>query len=645
MKWITRILGILVLIIAVMIGGLFLIPADRIAQIAADQIRTATGRDVSITGDVSLSIWPVIGASVGGLEVGNAEWSEQGPMLTAENAAIGIDAAALIRGEIRITNIEATSPTIRLDQRRDGRASWQFTDGSGAAQIEAQVDPDTPQRAFSIQRLTVTNATLIYDAEGADLVQYSGVDLALDWPERTGPAQIDATLRPAGSAVEVDATIGAFSGFISGQVQPVVATIRAAGGRAALNGRASTAGAVAGALALDLPDTAAFLRALGLPGPDLPRGLGRSINATADLTLTEDRELALRGLTADLGGNRLTGAADVSLNGTPQVNASFEAGALDLTGLTGGSASGGGGSDTAASGWSKAPIDASGLAAFNGEIGLRAASIDLGAFKLGTTRALLTNDRSRMVFELREVQAYDGVVTGQFVMNNRSGLSVGGNLIANGIGMQPLLADATGIDRLTGSGDAEVQFLGVGNSVHAIMNSLSGKGAVNIGRGTILGIDLDRLMRSGAVGGGTTVFDSLGMTFAMEGGNLRNDNLLLKLASYEARGAGRIGLGAQDIDYTFTPIALNANEGSGIAIPVRIRGPWSGPRILPDVEAAIDLNLAAEKEALKDRAEQAVKDKVAEELGVSPGDGQSLEDAVKDRLENEVRDGLRRLFD
>ncbi|MEL7099920.1 MAG: AsmA family protein [Pseudomonadota bacterium] len=646
MKWISRLLGVLVLIIVVMIGGLFLIPADRIAQIAADQIRTVTGRDVSISGDVSLSLWPVIGASVGGLEVGNAEWSEQGPMLTADNAAIGIDATALLRGEIRITNIEATSPTIRLDQRRDGRASWQFTDGSGAAQIETQVDPDAPQRAFSIERLSVTNATLIYDAEGADLVQYSGVDLHLDWPERLGPAEINATLRPAGSAVEVQATIGAFAGFIGGQVQPVDVVIRAAGGRVALDGRASTAGAVAGALDLNLPDTGGFLAALGLPRPDLPRGLGRNVVATGDLTLTEGRALSLRGLTADLGGNRLTGAADVSLNGTPQVNASFEAGALDLTGLTGGSSGGSSGaSGGSEAGWSRDAIDASGLAAFNGEIGLRAASIDLGAFKLGATRALLTNDRSRMVFELREVQAYDGVVTGQFVVNNRNGLSVGGNMIANGIGMQPLLTDAIGIDRLTGAGDAEIQFLGVGNSVHAIMNSLSGKGAVQIGRGTIEGIDLDRLMRSGDVGSGTTVFDSLGMTFAMEGGNLTNDNLLLKLASYEARGKGRVGLGAQDIDYAFTPIALNANQGTGIAIPVRIRGPWSGPRIIPDLEAPIDLNLAAEKEALKDRAEQAVKDKVAEELGVTATDGKSLEEAAKDKLENEVRDGLRRLFD
>ena len=209
MKWIGRLIGLIVLIVVVAGVSLFFLPADRIARIAADQIRNATGRDVTISGDVSLSIWPVLGASVGSIEIGNAKWSEQGPMLTAQNAAIGVDAAALLSGEIRITNIAATSPTIRLEQRKDGRASWQFTDASGAATIETQTSPDVAPRPFSIQKMDITDATLIYDAEGADLVQYDGVDLALDWPERAGSADIRATLRPAGAAVKVNATIGA----------------------------------------------------------------------------------------------------------------------------------------------------------------------------------------------------------------------------------------------------------------------------------------------------------------------------------------------------------------------------------------------------------------------------------------------------
>jgi AsmA protein len=652
MKIIGRIIWALLLTVVVTVVLLLFLPADRIARLAAEQIQAQTGRDVSITGDVSMTLWPVLGVSAGEIEVGNADWARQGSMLTARNAAIGIDAMALLSGEIKITNIEAASPTIRLESRKDGRASWIFTDASGDAAIETGTTPDREAQAFSLQKLTVTDATLIYDAEGSDLVSYSGVDLALDWPERLGAADIQATLRPAGADVDVVATINGFAGFIAGDVQPVVARIKTSGGSLSLNGRASTAGDVAGRLGLKLSDTDAFLRALGLDGADLPRGLGRSVDMDADLTLTSDSRLSLRGMQADLGGNTITGAADISLNGTPQINAQISAGALDLKGATQGDSSSASSAGSVGTGWPKDRIDASGLAAFNGEIALTASSIDLCSFQLGKTRALIKNDRSRMVFEMREVQAYDGTVSGEFVMNNRGGLSVGGKIFAKSVSVQKVLRDAMDVERLTGNGDAEISFLSSGSNVDAIMRSLSGNGALRLGQGTIQGLDLNTLMGSGNGSGGTTVFDSLGATFAINAGNLRNDDLLFVLPNYEARGKGRVGLGAQDIDYLFTPAALRANSGKGIAIPVSIKGPWSNPRIQPDLEAAINLNLAEEKAKLKEKAKALEDDtkaraqeKLEKELGVSTQDGQSVEDAVKKKLEDKLKGELFKLFD
>ncbi|HCI06185.1 MAG TPA: AsmA family protein, partial [Sulfitobacter sp.] len=189
-------------------------------------------------------------------------------------------------------------------------------------------------------------------------------------------------------------------------------------------------------------------------------------------------------------------------------------------------------------------------------------------------------------------------------------------------------------------------------NVDAIMRSLSGNGALRLGQGTIQGLDLNTLMGSGNGSGGTTVFDSLGATFAINAGNLRNDDLLFVLPNYEARGKGRVGLGAQDIDYLFTPAALRANSGKGIAIPVSIKGPWSNPRIQPDLEAAINLNLAEEKAKLKEKAKALEDDtkaraqeKLEKELGVSTQDGQSVEDAVKKKLEDKLKGELFKLFD
>lgn len=643
MKWIIRGFGIVVLVAVIAVVGVLMLPADRIARIASEQLTRLTGRMVTVSGDVSMTFWPVLGVSAGGLEVGNADWAKEGAMFTTAQAAIGVDAAALLRGEIRITNVEANSPTIRLQSRKDGRANWIFTDADGAAEITAENAPDDAGNTpLTIERLVIRDAALIYDAEGADLVSYSGVDLTLDWPEQGGAAQIDAALRPAGQVVKIAAKIDRFAGFLDGQVQPINLSVASNGGGLTLNGRASIAGAVAGAFDLKTKDTGAFLAALGAGSVSLPKGLGQNMHTRADITLTPDRRLSLRDLVADLGGNTLRGAADIELNGKPQINAQLQAGALNLAGLAGGENADGGAADT---GWSRVPIDASGLATFNGGIALNADSIDLGALKLGRTRSLLTNDRARMVFELREVAAYGGLFTGEFVMNNRNGLSVGGKLRAAGVEMRGLLTDLAGLTRFSGRGDAEVSFLGVGQTVDAIMRSLSGKGAVNIGRGSIEGIDLDDLLGSFDVKGGTTVFDALTATFSIDKGVLSNSNLKMLLPNFEATGAGKVNLGAQSLDYTVTPKALRVNKERGLAVPVRIAGPWRDPKITADVKAVIDLNFREEVKRAEDKAKQKLEQKLDDELGLTRQEGQSVEEAVKDKLEDKLKKELFKIFD
>ncbi len=656
MKWIFRIFGLLIVLVVFLAGAVFFLPAERLARIATDQLSASTGRTVAINGDVALTFWPVLGVSADDLEVGNAEWAEQGAMFQAANAAIGVDVLSLLRGDIRITNIEAHSPTIRLEQKLDGRASWQFTDAGGSGEIKAETTPqpaDQPEasvrqaREFIIEQLDVTDATLIYDAEGSDLVSLSGVDLALAWPDPAGPAEIEAVVRPASSDVVIDLTVDAFGAFIAGEVSPLRLEVMTDAGQFLIDGRASTDGAVAGNVSLTTESTDGLLRALGLPALDLPPKLGRSMDAKTEITLTPDRKLALRGLSVDLDGNAISGDADISLNGTPQINARLDAGDLDVkpafapsqgggNASSGSSGNGGGGGSTprpTTSGWSKDVIDASGLAAFNGDIALSANSIDLGDFQLGKTRAVLRNDNSRMVFDLREVAAYGGAVTGEFVVNNRGSLSIGGKMNIAGIQMQPLLRDAIDLDRLTGQGDLRLNFLGSGPSVDAIMRSLSGDGRLEIGRGTLEGINLDQLLKGGATSG-TTIFNDLTATWTIASGVLTNKDLLLSLKNYSASGAGNVDLGNRRVDYRFTPVALRANSGQGLAVPVMFKGPWSNISIRPDVEAVLEAELDEERRRLERKA----KEKAREELGLDKSKGKSLEDEVKDKL-------LRRLFD
>ena len=407
-------------------------------------------------------------------------------------------------------------------------------------------------------------------------------------------------------------------------------------------GRASLTGDATGRIALNSSNTAAMLAAFGLGSVDIPSGFGRSLKIDGNATYTSDGRLSLRELTLKLDSNQLSGAVDVVLGNKPEITAQFSAAALDFSELTKTAGGAGNKPNPAASGtgWSKDPIDASGLAAINGTISLSAQSINTGVVQLGPSQITVRIDQSRAVLELTRVSAFGGALTGQLVANNRNGLSVGGDLRASNIGIKAALGALAGFKKLDGVADAQIKFLGVGASLDAIIRSLSGQGSLKMGSGVIAGFDLDKLMRSGDGTGGTTVFDSLTATYTIAGGNLVNEDLLLLLPKVQADGAGRIGLGDQDIDYLVTPVVLRSEGKQGVAIPVRFRGPWSNVKIRPDLSEI----LGSEIDDLEQEARAAAQRKIEKELSITVGEGEDAEKVLKDSLEDKAKNELLRLL-
>lgn len=633
MKWVFRILGALVLVVAVALGALLLMPSQRIAQIAASQIEAQTGRKLTISGGVKLSLWPVLGAETGPVTLSNAVWAGEEPMFRAESLSIGVGARELIAGQVRVTQIVAEGPVLNLQTGKGGRGNWEFAEPAGTTPGESGAAA-TP---VTLEKLRLTDAQVRYAAAGADPLTLGPLDLTLDWPDPAGAADLTATLDHNGATLTMTGRVGAMAEFLAGKVVPVMAAAKLAGAELSFDGRASTAGEVAGSVRASSPDSAKLLAALGMAGVDLPQGFGRAAEVETQATYTADGRLALRDLALTLDRNEISGAADLDLSGArPQVTANLSAGALDVSALGGGGSAGG--SAPAAQGWSRTPIDASALGLVDGTVTFSAQSIDTGVTRLGPTEAKLTLERARAVLQLAPATVFDGSLSGRLIANNRKGFSVAGNLSAENLDATVLLRDLAGIDRLSGKVQAQVEFLGSGSSVDAIMRSLSGKGSLKMGRGVIAGIDLDKLFRSGVVNGGTTVFDSLSASYTITGGNLQNDDLLLALSSFKVTGKGRVGLGVQDLDYLVTPVAFQSDSSAGLQVPVRITGPWSGPSIRPDLDAATKAKIEEQKDALEEKAKQKLKEKL------NLQEGQDAEEAIKDRLEEEAKKSILKLL-
>ena len=648
MRWIIRSVMALVLLAVLAVASVFLIPAEKVAGLAVAKFNALTGRELTISGAVRPSIWPQLGVKTGPIAISNAAWSEEGPMVQAEGLSIAVDLAALIGGDVKITGIEAINPKIVLERSAKGQENWVFGGGGASGEVSAAT-PGVGQ-PFSLDKAAISGGVMVFaDHAAGRRFEISGITATVAIPSYTGAARLDMAAVMNGQSFTLTGSVAAFQDFLDGKVVGSDLALKAGAATLDFTGDAGLAGEGKGVLHADLGDLVAIFALAGMTVPGLPAGLGaQDVKVTGDVTLTTAGSLHLRGGAVVLDGNKLAVDADLTTAGArPKLQAKVTAGALDLAGVSGGQGGGAGGGAQAA-GWPKDKIDVSGLAGLDAVVALTADSLDLGMVKFGPSQIVLTNDRARLVTELRKVSAYEGVISGQFVVNGRKGLSVGGDLSFAGMALQPLLADFGGYQRLIGTGDLRVKFLGSGASVDAIMHSLSGSGSLALSNGEILGLDIAGMLRTldtSYVGEGQkTIFDSLGGSFSMAEGVLHNEDMVLKSPYITARGIGDVGLGARDLEYRIRATALADDTGAGgLTAPLLIKGSWANPKFSLDLQALADEKLAEQKAALEAQAEAPraeleaeAKAKLEAELGVVQQEGESLEDAARRRMNEAV---------
>jgi AsmA protein len=648
MRWIVRSVFALVLAAALIIGALVLIPSDRIAGLAVGKFNALTGRELVIEGGVRPSIWPVLGVKTGAVSISNADWSDAGPMFKAEGLEIAVDLAALLGGEVKITAVTAHAPMIMLERAKDGRENWVFGGDSGGT-----VNPDTPGvgKPFTLGKGLISKGTLVFiDHKSGARSELSAIEAEVAIPDYEGEAQVQMRAVRGGQDFALNLTLGAFRAFLDGDVVPMDLGLTAGAARVAFKGRAGwNPMAAEGDLDADLAALRELAALAGTAAPDLPVGLGAGgVSVQGGITLTDAGSVHLRGGTVRLDETVLATDADlVPGDVRPMLSAKIVVRALDLRGLIGGQ---GNGTEVAGAGWSKDAIDVSALATMDASVAITADAVDLGLAKLGAVQVMLTVDRARAVFDIRRIVAYDGTVAGQFVVNGRKGLSVGGDLGFAGMALQPLLHDLAGYERLLGTGDLRLKFLGSGNSVDAIMQGLEGSGSLALGRGELHGLDIAGMLRTldtGFVGEGQkTIFDSVAGSFVINEGVLTNDDLAMVSPYVTLKGAGKVGLGARDLTYRLRATAMAEADGTGgLTAPLLIKGPWANPKFSLDLEALADEQLAEEKAALEAKArekaaalEAEARAKLESELGIVQQEGESLEDAARRRGEEVLTD-------
>lgn len=668
------------IVVVLSLGALVAVPTERVAGLVADRISAATGRPVVMEGELRATLFPSLGVRVGDFSVGNPDWVEAGPLVTAERLDIGVAFFPLLRGEVQLDRAELTAPQITLVRAADGRTSWDFADAEpdpGAREPISQDDTEATDRASGANPLaigadnaTITNGQLrwIDETTGQDIT-VTDLNAALSLPGTVGRATANVSANIDGTAVEASLALDDLAAFLAGQVRALDLQLAWDGGDVAFTGRASTAPAVDGQLTIDATDFGPMLALAGAAMPDLPAGLGRDrIAARGQVTVTDELSLHLREGVLSLDDNELQVALDVVQGADrPSIRGTVSGGTFRLGSANGAQPlAGGDGSApnaSASGGWSTDPIDVSGLFSADAAISLRLAGVDTDAARLGAVEVNATLDQGRLVFEIGRIEAYEGRLAGQFVVNGRNGLSLGGDLILTEVQLLPLVTELAGYERLDGTGNASLQFLAVGNDMATLMSSLEGQGDFALGTGAILGLDLAGMIRNFDASfqgeGASTVYDSVTANFTIADGVLSNDDLFLDAPWGSVEGEGTVNIGSQSMAYRVIPGVMRNDDGqAGIAVPVLITGPWSNLSFRPDLEFLAEQEfleqrdrLAAEAEAAlaeeQERLEQTVRDRANELLGtqIEAGDGRDeIEDALTDRLSEETQGVLSRIL-
>ncbi len=651
MRWILRLLGAVVVLACLAVGVVLLIPAERIAQMAGDRIAQATGRTVTITGEASPTLWPDLGVVVEGLSIGNPRWAGDAPMIRAERVNVGVAWAGLFSGDIRVERAELEGAEIMLVRAADGRVSWDM----GGEDLTAE--DAGPRRQVGFDEAVITGARVRYlDLEGGADWDVAGLDATIRLPEAGGAVAIAARGTLNGTPLELSGTIDSVAGLLAGEARPVQADLTWRGGTAEFDGQLALDATAEGALVLEATSLAPLVALAGAEMPDLPRGLGSDLIAvTGNVTLAREGSVHLRAAELRLDQTVLNVALDlVPGEDRPMLRGTITGGAITLPGLLA-SADG----TTEASGWPRDVIDVSGLFATDADLTVRTQSLDLGAVTLSDIDLRATLTRGRVVFDIASIGTYGGQLAGQFVINGRGGLSVGGDLILADVALQPLMMAMAGYERLEGTGSASLEFLGVGNDLYTIMDGLEAEGDITLGQGAILGLDLAGMLRNFDPGfrgeGQRTVYDRVAANFLVREGVLMNDDLLLEATWGEVQGEGSADLAAMTVDYLLTPEIRRDAEGvATLRAPIRISGPWAGPQIRPDLEALAALELAEEAARLEeearqrfeeeeDRLEALARERANEVLGTQIEPGDTPED-IRRRLEEATREELLRLL-
>ncbi|MEJ2405534.1 MAG: AsmA family protein [Candidatus Thiodiazotropha sp.] len=172
LKVLAWLVGMLVVVIvaAIILVPMFVDPNDHKARIIAE-VKKATGRDLGITGDIGLSVFPRLALELNGLTLSNAPGFKQTDFATIQHAQVGVNLWPLLFKQIlEVDSVQIEGVRLYLAKAKDGTTNWDDLSGKSRTgkkpdgpKVEAPKDAEMGVFAFTIGGLNVDDANLVWD--------------------------------------------------------------------------------------------------------------------------------------------------------------------------------------------------------------------------------------------------------------------------------------------------------------------------------------------------------------------------------------------------------------------------------------------------------------------------------------------------
>ena len=184
----------------------------QLTKLLSTSVKTATGRDLKISGPVSLSFFPGISVSAERLSLSNATWASKREMLTLNRIDLNIKMLPLLSKRIEVGSVKLAGLELHLQKNASGKVNWDMSPDSPNASGTSSEGADTSSvgdNLIYMDSVSVADAQIEYQDPFGSISNYQIKRLSLT--ESGDTSSISLNMQAQGQALELSGKTGSFS--------------------------------------------------------------------------------------------------------------------------------------------------------------------------------------------------------------------------------------------------------------------------------------------------------------------------------------------------------------------------------------------------------------------------------------------------